>query len=130
MKKAVIFDFYGVLVINDSINSELVSVIEEIKKNGWPVFVLSNADTALAAQHSTEYPEVLQLFDKLYYSGDTGFLKPDLAAYKLILEENNLQPAEVFYFDDSAGHVASAQSLGINSYLFKDARMVRDTLHL
>ena len=62
----------------------------------------------------------LKDFDKVYYSWQTGFVKPDLEAYKNLLRENNLQPEQCLYFDDSVKNIEAANSLGIKSYLFKD----------
>ena len=85
MKKAAIFDLFGVLV-------------EQGRAN----------------------------FDKFYYSGATGFMKPDPRCYELILQENNLAATDVVYFDDNEKHVAAANIVGIASYLFAGPEQVRE----
>ncbi len=57
------------------------------------------------------------LFEKVYYSHLVGKRKPDAAIFEQVLEENNLNPAETLFIDDSPQHVATAQKLGIQTYL-------------
>jgi FMN phosphatase YigB (HAD superfamily) len=57
------------------------------------------------------------LFERTYYSHLTGKRKPDAAIFEQVLKENNLNPAETLFIDDSPQHLATAQKLGINTYL-------------
>jgi len=57
------------------------------------------------------------LFEKTYYSHLVGKRKPDTAIFELVLYENNLDPAETLFIDDSPQHIAAAQKLGIQTYL-------------
>ena|ERR1700674_5630113 len=130
MKKAVIFDYYGVLINHGALDPLLVAEIRELKKSGLKLFIISNADQEQAAEHTSEFPERDLLFDKCYYSSETGFKKPDPRGYELILKENNLAPGEVVYFDDNSQHVATAQSLGIESYVYVGPEQVREKVRL
>ena len=128
MKKAVIFDYYGVLVNHGQVNDLLVAAIRELKAKGLKLFLISNADQALAAEHPQEFPARDELFDKCYYSWQTGFMKDDPRAFEPILKENNLKPDECVYFDDSKKNIEVAQSLGIESYLFEGPAQVLSKL--
>jgi len=117
MKKAVIFDMYGVLIrrnlfINEAENTQMTQIVRELKDRGVVLILLSNIYVWNSAHFKKKF-RFLSLFDKLYFSSDTKLIKPDPRAFKLVLEENNLKPEECMYFDDSAGHVAAAQTLGI-----------------
>jgi FMN phosphatase YigB (HAD superfamily) len=57
------------------------------------------------------------LFEKIYYSHLIGKRKPDAAIFEQVLTENNLDPAETLFIDDSPQHIATAQKLGIQTYL-------------
>jgi FMN phosphatase YigB (HAD superfamily) len=61
-----------------------------------------------------------RLFEKVYYSHLVGKRKPDKAIFEQVLNENNLDPAETLFIDDSPQHIASAQKLGIQTYLMTD----------
>jgi len=57
------------------------------------------------------------LFEKTYYSHLVGKRKPDAAIFEQVLHENDLDPAETLFIDDSPQHIASAKTLGIQTYL-------------
>jgi len=57
------------------------------------------------------------LFEKVYYSHLTGKRKPNAEIFEQVLNENNLDPAETLFIDDSPQHIAGAQKLGIQTYL-------------
>ncbi|MGN6394397.1 MAG: HAD family hydrolase [Mucilaginibacter sp.] len=57
------------------------------------------------------------LFEKVYYSHMVGKRKPNAEIFEQVLTENNLDPAETLFIDDSPQHIASASKLGINTYL-------------
>jgi FMN phosphatase YigB (HAD superfamily) len=57
------------------------------------------------------------LFEKTYYSHLTGKRKPETEIFEQVLKENNLDPAETLFIDDSPQHIAAAQKLGIQTYL-------------
>jgi putative hydrolase of the HAD superfamily len=59
------------------------------------------------------------LFEKIYYSHLTGKRKPEIAIFEQVLQENNLNPAETLFIDDSPQHLAAAQTLGIQTFLMK-----------
>jgi len=57
------------------------------------------------------------LFERTYYSHLTGKRKPDVAFFQQLLDENNLNPAETLFIDDSPQHLEGAKTLGIQTYL-------------
>ncbi|WP_345951109.1 MULTISPECIES: HAD family phosphatase [unclassified Mucilaginibacter] len=57
------------------------------------------------------------LFEKIYYSHFTGKRKPEIAIFEQVLQENNLDPAETLFIDDSPQHLAAAKTLGIQTFL-------------
>jgi putative hydrolase of the HAD superfamily len=57
------------------------------------------------------------LFEKTYYSHLTGKRKPESAIFEQVLQENNLNPAETLFIDDSPQHLETAKKLGMQTYL-------------
>lgn len=57
------------------------------------------------------------LFEKVYYSHLVGKRKPDAEIFEQVLRENNLDPAETLFIDDSPQHLETAQKLGMQTYL-------------
>jgi HAD superfamily hydrolase (TIGR01509 family) len=129
MKKAVIFDMYGVLVhrnffIAERENDKVVAIVRELKEQGVRLFLLSNIFIWDSAHFLRKFPS-LQLFEKCYFSSDTGFAKPSPAAYQKVLEENGLEPKDCVFFDDTKANVEGARALGIEAHVFEDAAAVR-----
>jgi len=130
MKKAVIFDFYGVLVTHGVVDPNMVEVLKAIRAQGLRLCIISNSNQEESTQHPQEFPGVEELFDARYYSWQTGFKKPDTQAFLHILEQEHLVPSEVVYFDDNKEHAAAAQSVGIESYVFEGPDQVKQKFNL
>jgi putative hydrolase of the HAD superfamily len=72
-------------------------------------------------------------FEKTYYSHLTGMRKPDKNIFELVLNENNLEPSETLFIDDSPQHIRTAAELGLNTFLMRpddtlQAFMLRSSL--
>jgi len=57
------------------------------------------------------------LFEKVYYSHLIRKRKPNAEIFKQVLDENNLEPSETLFIDDSPQHIGGAKKLGLNTYL-------------
>jgi FMN phosphatase YigB (HAD superfamily) len=57
------------------------------------------------------------LFEKTYYSHFLGKRKPDPDIFEQILTENNLNPAETLFIDDSPQHLETGHKLGLQTFL-------------
>jgi len=58
-----------------------------------------------------------QFFEKVYYSHLVGKRKPEAAIFEQVLNENNLNPAETLFIDDSPQHLETAKQLGLQTFL-------------
>ena len=56
-------------------------------------------------------------FEKVYYSHLVGKRKPNTDIFEQVLTENNLNPAETLFIDDSPQHLKTATEMGIQTYL-------------
>ena len=115
--------------IDNAWNSLLVGIVNgkhELLlnlKSKYRTFLLSNIN-AIHYDHIMKYLKSEfgfdgndHLFEKVYYSHLMGKRKPDSEIFKQVLEENELNPAETLFIDDSPQHIAGAKSLGIQTYL-------------
>jgi FMN phosphatase YigB (HAD superfamily) len=103
---------------------ENIALLQDAKKH-YRTFILSNTNEI----HFPVYTKMLQqkfginelsdLFEKEYYSHKLGLRKPDKKIFGLVLSENNLDPAETLFIDDSEQNTEAASALGIQTYLFK-----------
>jgi FMN phosphatase YigB (HAD superfamily) len=110
-------------------NSLLVGIVDgnhelllDLKKE-YRTFLLSNINAIhydyimnyLKTEFGFESNE--HLFEKTYYSHLTGKRKPETEIFEQVLKENDLDPKETLFIDDSPQHLATAQKLGIQTYL-------------
>lgn len=66
------------------------------------------------------------LFEKVYYSHLVGKRKPDAAIFEQVLHENNLDPAETLFIDDSPQHLETAKKLDLQTYLMTAPDNIQD----
>lgn len=86
----------------------------------YKLFLLSNTNPI----HLKKIQEVLyatsgiktlqHFFTKTYYSFQTGYVKPEIDAFKSILQENHLLPEETLLVDDTIENIEVASSLKMN----------------
>lgn len=103
----------------------------EVKKK-YRTFLLSNIN----AIHYDYVHDYLQreydmkdnsgLFEKTYYSHLMGKRKPDAEIFEQVLHENNLNPAETLFIDDSPQHLETAKELGMQTYLMTAPDNIQD----
>jgi putative hydrolase of the HAD superfamily len=107
---------------------ELIDIAKRIKEKGIKIFILSNNFRERADYYKENFP-FLDIFNKVYYSWRTGYVKPDPRAFNNLLLEQDLKAEECIYFDNSEENVETANNVGIRSYLFKDINTLREGLN-
>jgi len=70
------------------------------------------------------------MFDVLVFSCKEGFRKPEKEIYEITLNRLNTQPGETLFIDDRIENIRGAESLGIQTILFKDDEQLREKLAL
>jgi len=109
-----------------------VNLLKKIRKK-YDIFLLSNTNSIHINEFrkqigETKYIEFYNLFKKVYYSYEIGFRKPNKEAFQIILNENNMNPREVLFVDDSPQHIKGASLLGIQTYHLKDNEEISSVL--
>lgn len=92
-------------------------------KSKYRTFLLSNTNET----HIREFEKILYkehvhhnldfFFHKTYYSCRIGMRKPDAEIFRHVLQENNLDPSETLFIDDTQKHVDGAGNCGIQAHL-------------
>ena len=114
----------------ETLDDEMVEFAKELKVKNIKLFILSNNLRERSVYYAEHFKVLNEIFDKMYFSWQTGFVKPDIMAYENILKENNLKPEECVYFDDSEKNIKIANFLGIKSFLFKGIDKIKEVLNL
>ncbi len=122
-------DFYKYWFGSEKEVPEMVSLADDLKMTSVKVYILSNNFKERSQYYDENFP-FLKKYDGVYYSWQTGYVKPDKRAYTNMMSENNLTADECVYFDDSDENIEPARSLGFNAYKFHDANSTRKILNL
>ncbi|WP_316798223.1 HAD family phosphatase [Pedobacter frigidisoli] len=118
--------------IDDAWNSLLIGTIQEnhellLKvKDKYRTFLLSNNNeihynwiinylkTTFDINNYDDY------FEKAYFSQQMKLRKPNTNIFEQVLKENNLDPAETLFIDDSPQHIEGAKKVGLNTLLMTE----------
>ena len=106
---------------------ELIELAKKLKEKNLKVIILSNNFIERATYYKENF-SFLDIFDKIYYSWQTGFVKPDPEAFKLVLKENDLKAEECLYFDDSEKNIKVATELGMKAYQYRGSEDLKKVL--
>lgn len=106
-----------------------LELLTQLKKH-YRLFLLSNTnethittfETDLYNQHG--YKNLEPFFEKVYYSCRMGMRKPDTEIFDFVLKENNLNPNETLFIDDSPQHIEGALKTGIQAKLLEKTKDV------
>jgi len=117
MIKAIIFDFFGVLLLDGrEPNRPLLDYIREQLKPKYKVSILSNASQDYAKEYfdRADY----KLFDDILPSFAYDMPKPQAGIYKLAAQRLKVKPEKCVFIDDNQGHCDGAEAAGMRAIYF------------
>jgi putative hydrolase of the HAD superfamily len=109
------------------VNPETVKLMEELKKAGVLVAILSNMPHDFLAWARKTIP-VFSLPHVGIFSCEAFSIKPEEAIYRKLLAALGCRGEEVVFFDDIPENVNKARELKINAFLWKDPENARQEL--
>ncbi|RLM23218.1 glucose-1-phosphatase [Brenneria alni] len=109
-----------------ALRPEVINIMQQLRKEGHRVVILSNTNRLHCSHWPVLFPEVEEATDRLYLSQDIGLRKPEAAIYHYVLTQEGVTPDQAIFFDDNPANVAAAQTLGIHSILVTDRQVVAD----
>lgn len=99
----------------------------ELKREGYGIYLLSNAGTRIHDQLS--HMPAWELMDGAVVSGEERLMKPDPAIYRLLCERYGLLPEECLFVDDNADNCEGARVAGMRAVRYTgDAAAIREAL--
>jgi len=102
----------------DVLNVELVACIDRIRTCGLRVGLLSNFSADLRTMLGQQ--DLLRRFDALAVSAEIGVMKPEAAAYRVVLAMLGLEAPACVFIDDVPANVVAAQAVGMHGIVFVD----------
>lgn len=100
---------------------ERLSVLEKVKQS-HRTFLLSNTNDIHIVElnrylnNSFGIADLSGYFEKMYLSYEIGMRKPDAEIFEFVLQQNDLDPSDTLFIDDSIQHIERAKQLGIQTY--------------
>ena len=100
-------------------------VLLAVKKN-YRTFLLSNTNQIhydyimdyLKKEYEVDNND--HLFEKAYYSQLMLLRKPNVEIFEQVIRDNNLNPAETLFIDDSPQHLVGAEKAGLHTLLMTE----------
>lgn len=99
------------------VRTRILLHMKTLKSRGIESAILSNAIDVL--KWNEPYLDIVAP-DRLFYSFDTGYLKPEDAAYYHVLDSLTVEAPYVLFVDDKRRNTEAAEALGITSITFED----------
>ena len=110
-----------------NINPGTVSLMEDVKKAGYVLAILSNMPHDFLAWARKNVP-VFSLPQVSLFSCEANLIKPEEAIYRKLLSLLDLEAEELVFFDDNAENIRSAGALGIQAFLWENPERARREL--
>jgi len=103
--------------VEDAADERVINVIHGLRQSGTLCCLATNQE-----RHRAEYMRTQMgfsgMFDRLYFSCELGYQKPDHAYYAAIEQDLGLTGDRILFWDDSAIHVESAREMGWNAKVY------------
>lgn len=118
--------------INDIVESFPYALpwIQELKREGYRVYLLSNYPKDLFAMHVKGKFTFTDAVDGRIVSGYVKMVKPDPEIYKLLCMTYDLRPEECVFLDDRTDNLESAKALGFHTVRFQNYEQARGELEI
>lgn len=96
-------------------------LLKDLRKK-YNVFLLSNTNPIImewgqSNDFSPSGEPISAFFDKLFFSYQIGYTKPDKESFEAVIEETQINPKETLFLDDGQSNLNIATSLGFKTYL-------------
>lgn len=106
---------------------ETNALAAELKREGYGIYLLSNAGTRIHDQ--LNHMPAWSLMDGAVVSGEERLMKPDPAIYQLLCERYGLLAEECLFVDDNADNCEGARVAGMRAARYTgDVAAIREAL--
>jgi putative hydrolase of the HAD superfamily len=107
-------------------NSAIAPIVDAVQLR-YRTAILSNTSPT-HFQKALNTSSILRKFSKRYLSYEIGVMKPNLAVYRHVIENLNVDPSTILFIDDISENIIAAQRCGMVGVLFTDPLRLRREL--
>ncbi len=111
--------YYGV-----GIRSELIHLADQLRSRGYKLGILTNL-----GHPPRQAPGIYPHFDVVVQSYQEGVVKPEPAAFGIVLDRLGVEAADTVFIDDVVINVDGAEAVGIEGIVFEDSTKLFARLH-
>jgi len=108
-------------------NRQILGIISKLGKKRVAMFTNSIGHMATEVLRVKKVP-AKKLFRKVFVSSTMHLVKPDAEAYRYILKNLKVQPAEALMVDDRVVNIKGARRAGMNAILYRNAAKFKKEL--
>ncbi|MBN2295666.1 MAG: HAD family phosphatase [Pirellulales bacterium] len=110
------------------LNISVVPIVTQLRAAGHRMGILSNTCHSHWEHCRYRYPSVIGLFDVHALSYRLGAVKPNAEIFTAAAELAGVDPAEIFFVDDTLGHVEGALASGFDAVHYTSTRQLASDL--
>lgn len=110
----------------DSLNENVLDLVDKLRKTGFKVGLLSNNTHEKAAEMRGSGLD--KHFDVFHISAETGLVKPEPEAFEHIAEALGIKMSELVFIDDSEKSLSTADACGYKPVLFSSYQQLVNSL--
>ena len=123
--------FYSVSETHWQPMPELHAVLDELRREGRMLGLISNAADVDNVQRLIDKVEIRAYFDPIIISAAIGIRKPDPRPFKMVLDQWQVSPDAVVMIGDRLdADILGAQGVGMHQIWLKPAAEVSTAMHL
>lgn len=106
-----------------TVDEDVLALVDQVRATGRRVVILTNGTDTIDEELAVL--DVVHRFDRIFNSAVIGHAKPDVRAFRHVLDALGLPAERVAFADDSAAKLAGATELGMPALTFTDAAGLR-----
>ena len=95
-------------------NDRMFNFVKSLKDH-FKILILSNTNVLNA---SVIDKDIKEISDKIVYSYEVGYMKPDPEIFRIALHRADETPENILFVDDLIENILSAKHIGFKTYLF------------
>ncbi len=103
------------------------ALLPRLQAAGYPMYALTDNVHEIVAHLRGRY-DFWQYFRGVVVSAEVGFLKPEPAIFRHLLDAHALQPEHTVFIDDMPANVSGAREQGMHAIRFESAEQVERDL--
>ena len=110
-----------------TVYDDVLNFAKELKVKGYKIFILSN-ETKEAQDYKVDKFKLQQIFNKIYCSADIGMTKRNPDAFKILVNNEKLNPEETLFIDDREHNLEMARTFGMKVIFYKNLEQLKEEI--